>query len=52
MQIGGDEFRNRISAPIPGTKILVIPQFSYMPDQISGKKILKTRFSGQNLTFL
>ena len=32
----------------PGTKILVMPQFSYMPDQILGKKKNK----GQNLTFL
>ena len=34
MQIGGGEFRKRISAPnrSPGTKILVMPQFSYMPD--------------------
>ena len=31
----------------PGTKILVIPQFSYMPDQILGK--MK---KSQNLTFL
>ena len=39
--------------PLPsGTKILVMPQFSYMPDQILGKKNEKTQFSGQNLTFL
>ena len=25
----------------PGTKILVMPQFSYMPDQILGKKMKK-----------
>ena len=37
MQIGGDQFRKRISALPPGTKILVIPQSSYMPDQILGK---------------
>ena len=36
----------------PGTKILVMPQFPCMPDQILGKKIGKTQFSGQNLTFL
>ena len=35
-----------------GTKILVMPQFSNMPDQIFGKKNEKTQFSGQNLTFL
>ena len=28
-----------------------MPQFSYMPDQILGKKNEKTQFSGQNLTF-
>ena len=47
MQIGGREFRKSISAPTPGTKSLVMPQFSYMPDQILGK--MKT---GKNLTFL
>ena len=36
----------------PDTKILVMPQFPCMPDQILGKKNLKTQFSGQNLTFL
>ena len=36
----------------PGAKILVMPQFSCMPDQILGKKNRKTQFSGQNLTFL
>ena len=36
----------------PGTKIRVIPQFSYMSDQILGKKEKKTQFSGQNLTFI
>ena len=39
MQIGGGQFRNRISAPTPDTKILVMPQFVYMPHQILGKKI-------------
>ena len=38
MQIGDDQFRKRISAPTSGTKILVMPQFPYMPDQILGKK--------------
>ena len=28
----------------PGTKILVMPQFSYMPDQILGKKMKKLNF--------
>ena len=28
----------------PGTTILVMPQFSYMPDQILGKKKEKTQF--------
>ena len=36
----------------PGIKILVIPQFSYMPDQILGEKSEKTQFSSQILTFL
>ena len=36
----------------PGTKILLMPQFSYMPDQILGKKNEKTQFSGQNLAFI
>ena len=39
MQIRGGQFRKRISTPTPGTKVLVMPQFSYMPDQISGKII-------------
>ena len=38
MQIKGGEFRKRISALSPGTKILVIPHFSYIPDQILEKK--------------
>ena len=52
MQIKGGEFRKRISALSPGTKILVIPHFSYIPDQILEKKKEKNQFSGQNLTFL
>ena len=36
----------------PGTKILVMPQFYYMSDQILGNKEKKAQFSGQNLTFL
>ena len=28
----------------PGTKVLVMPQFSYMPDQILGKKMKKLNF--------
>ena len=37
--------------PLPhGTKILVVPQFSYMPDQIL-EKSEKAQFSGQILTF-
>ena len=39
--------------PLPlGTKILVMPQFSFMHDQILEEKMKKTQFSGQNLTFL
>ena len=38
MQIWGGQFGKKISAPTPGTKILVMPQFSYMPDQILGKR--------------
>ena len=34
------------------TKILLMPQFSYMPDQILRKQNGKTQFSSQNLTFL
>ena len=34
--------------PLPsGTKILVIPQFSYMPDQILGKKMKKLNFQAK-----
>ena len=32
----------------PGTKILVMPQFSYMPDQILGKKMIKLNFQAKN----
>ena len=36
----------------PGTKILVMPQFSNMQDQILGKtNEKKYQFSGQNFTF-
>ena len=52
MQIKGGEFRKRISALSPGTKILVTSHFSYIPDQILEKKKEKNQFSGQNLTFL
>ena len=34
MQMKGGEFRKNISAPTPDAKILVMPQFSYMPDQL------------------
>ena len=44
-------FEREYQPPPAGTKILVIPQFSCMPDQILGKNG-KTLFSGQNLTFL
>ena len=37
MQIGGSEFQKSMTAPTPGTKILVMSEFSYMPDQIFGK---------------
>ena len=45
MQIGGGEFQKniRISAPNPGTKILV-PQFSHMPDQFLGKNEKEPKF--------
>ena len=50
MQIrGGGQFRKRISAPTPGTKILVMPQLSYMPDQTLGKHE-KPQFLGQILS--
>ena len=35
----------------PGIKLLVVPQFSCMPDQILREENEKTQFSGQNLTF-
>ena len=41
MQIGGGEFRKSISAP---TKILVMPQFSYMPDHFLGKNEKQPKF--------
>ena len=44
-------FEREYQPPPAGTKILVIPQFSCMPDQILGKNG-KTLFSGQNLTLL
>ena len=51
MQIGVVNFKREYQ-PLPiGTKILVMPQLSYMPDQILGKK-WKAQFSGQNLTFM
>ena len=43
MQIGGGQFRKRISALPHGTKIFVMPQFSYMPEQILGEKNEKTQ---------
>ena len=33
--------------PPPGTKIFVMPQLSYMPDQILGKKIKKRDFQAK-----
>ena len=45
-------FEREYQPLLPGTKIFVMPQFSYMQDQILGKKKEKTQFSGQNLTFL
>ena len=46
IQIGDGEFRKSISAPTPGTKILVMPQFSYTPDQI-----LEENEKGQKFDF-
>ena len=37
MQIEGWSMLKRISVPTPGTKILVMPQLSYISDQILGK---------------
>ena len=45
MQIGGGEFERAYQPLSPGTKSLVMPQFSYMPDQF-----LEKRKKGQNLT--
>ena len=36
--------KENISPYPPGTKILVMPQFSYVPDQILGKKNEKNNF--------
>ena len=44
MQIGGHQFEREYQPLFPDTKILVMPQFSYMPDQISGKKMKKLNF--------
>ena len=54
MQIGGWSIlkENYIQPLLPGTKILVMLQFFYMPDQILGGKMKKTQFLCQNLTFL
>ena len=38
MQIGGVNFEREYQSLLPGTKILVMPQFSYMPDKILGKR--------------
>ena len=46
MQIGGGQFRKKISASTP-----LVPK-SYMLDQIFGEKNEQTQFLGQNLTFL
>ena len=48
----GVNFEREYQPLPPGTKVLVMPQFSYMPDRILGKKRKKTQFSGQNLTLL
>ena len=50
--LGVMNFEREYQPLSPGTKILVMSQFSYMSDQILGKKREKTQFSGQNLTFL
>ena len=52
MQVGGGQFRKRISVLPPGAKTLVMPQLSYMSDQILRTKNEKTKFSGPNLVFL
>ena len=44
---GGGQFRKRILSLPPGTKILVMPQLSYMPDQILGKKLKKLNFQAK-----
>ena len=48
---GGGQFQREYWALPPGIKILVLPQFFYMSDQILGKKMKKNYFSGRNLTF-
>ena len=52
MQIG--RVKKNLSLLPPGTKILMMPQLSYMPDQILRKKWKKKppQISRQNLTFL
>ena len=45
-------FEKQYQSLPPGTKILVMPQFSYMPDQILWGKNEKTQFSDKTLTFL
>ena len=52
MQIGGGEFRHRISAPTAWYQNLCdAPSFLHARPNFT-KKMKKTQFSGQNLTFL
>ena len=45
MQIGGAvNFERAYQFLPPGTKILVMPQFSYMPDQFLGKNEKEPKF--------
>ena len=44
MQIGVVHFERACQLLPSGTKILVMPQFSYMPDQFLGKKEKEPKF--------
>ena len=44
---GSGQFQKRILASTPGYKLLVMLQFSYMPDQILGKKMRKLNFQAK-----
>ena len=51
---GGVNFEREYWPLPPGIKIVVVPRFFYMPDQISflGGGHEKTQFSGHNLIFV